>query len=51
VVVAWAGLLASLFLLYQDPLFGVLGILGALSLLLSALAKLFGESSQPTDFA
>ena len=34
------GLLAGLFLLDREPLFGVLGILGAMALLLGSLAKL-----------
>ncbi len=46
VVIAWAGLLASLYLLNGEPLFGVLGILGALALLLNRLAKLFEEGSK-----
>ena len=45
VVIAWAGLLASLFLLYGEPLFGTLGILGAMALLLSSLAKLFEKTT------
>lgn len=35
------GLLAGLFLLDREPLFGVLAILGAMALLLGSLAKLF----------
>ena len=34
------GLLVGLFLLDREPLFGVLGILGAMALLLGSLAKL-----------
>jgi hypothetical protein len=34
------GLLAGLFLLDREPLFGVLGMLGAMALLLGAVAKL-----------
>src|SRR3954447_1364749 len=44
VVIAWAGLLASLFLLDREPLFGVLGTLAAFALLLSSLAKLLPAS-------
>jgi len=40
VVAAWAGLLMSLFLLNRAPLIGVLGILGAMALLLRSMAKL-----------
>ncbi len=47
VVLAWAGLLASLFLLEAEPLFGVLGILGASALLVRSLASLFEGSSNP----
>ncbi len=46
VVIAWAGLLASLFLLYQEPLFGVLGILGAMTFLLASLTKVLEGSSE-----
>ncbi len=46
VVVAWAGLLASLFLLYQEPLFGVLGMLGAMTFLLASLARVFEGSPE-----
>jgi hypothetical protein len=45
VVIAWAGLLASLYLLKREPLFGVLGILGAMALLLHCLAKLLQKVS------
>ena len=34
------GLLVGLFLLDREPLFGVLGMLGAMALLLGSLAKL-----------
>jgi len=37
VVIAWVGLLPSLFLIEKEPLFGVLGILGAMALLLACL--------------
>ena len=37
VVIGWVGLLASLFLMNNEPLFGVLGILGAMALLLVSL--------------
>jgi len=40
VITSWAGLLGGLFLLYQAPLFGVLGIVGAMALLLASLANL-----------
>ncbi len=43
-VIAWAGLLASLFLLYQEPLFGALGMLGAMTFLLAALTRVFKGS-------
>jgi hypothetical protein len=36
----FGGLLAGLFLLDRNPLFGVLGMLGAMALLLGSLAKL-----------
>jgi hypothetical protein len=37
VVITWVALLASLFLIEKEPLFGVLGILGAMALLLACL--------------
>jgi CHASE2 domain-containing sensor protein len=40
VVAGWAGLLTSLLLLNREPLFGVLGVLGAMALLLGSMAKL-----------
>ncbi len=46
VITAWAGLLGSLFLLYPAPLFGVLGMLGAMALLLASLAT-EGRAVQP----
>ena len=42
VITSWAGLLGGLFLLYREPVFGVLGMLGAMTLLLASLAN-------PTD--
>ncbi len=41
VITSWAGLFGSLFLLDQDPLLGVLGIVGAMAMLLASLANLF----------
>ena len=46
VVISWASLLASLFLLYQEPLFGALGILGSMSFLLASLTQVFEGSSE-----
>lgn len=42
------GLLAGLFLLDREPLFGVLAVLGAMALLLRSLAKLLdaGRSNE-----
>lgn len=45
-VIAWAGLLASLFLLYQEPLFGALGMLGAMTFLLASLTRVFEGSPE-----
>jgi hypothetical protein len=39
VVTGWGGLLASLVLLFRNPLFAVLGILAAMALLLAAIAS------------
>lgn len=50
VVAGCGGLLAGLFLLDQEPLFGVLGILGAMALLLAAVARL-AHAGARTDFA
>jgi hypothetical protein len=41
----FVGLLAGLFLLNREPLFGVLGALGAMALLLGSLARLCEISS------
>lgn len=50
VVAAFGGLLAGLFLLEGEPLFGVLTILGAMALLLAAVAKLTNAEAR-SDFA
>lgn len=47
IITAWAGLLGSLFLLYREPLFGALGMLGAMALLLASLANLPETGAQP----
>ena len=39
VIAGWGGLLAGLVLLNEEPLFGALGILGAMAVLLSSLAR------------
>ena len=41
----FVGLVAGLLLLDQEPLFGVLGTLGAMALLLASLARLCESSS------
>jgi hypothetical protein len=43
------GLLAGLFLLQREPLFGVLGILGAMSLILIAAAALCGTDVRTSN--
>ena len=46
-LIAGAGsLLAGLFLLDSEPLFGALGMLGAMALLMGSVARLCGESSR-----
>ena len=50
VVTGFGGLLAGLFLLGEEPLFGVLAILGSMALLLAAVAKLTNSEAR-SDFA
>ena len=50
VVAGFGGILAGLFQLETEPLFGVLGILGSMTLLLAAVAKLTNSEAR-SDFA
>ena len=50
VVTGFGGLLAGLFLLDGEPIFGALGVLGAMALLLAAVAKLANAKIR-SDFA